>query len=113
MLATIFVTLPFVAREVLPVMEAGGSAEVEFRLDGAVTRELHLGDRSFTPAVWALQATGDPPPARPPMRATSASRLKCTVGMKFDSANAANPTTRARFEKTMALPTRRCVARSA
>lgn len=40
----------------------------QLRLDGAVSRELHLGDRSFTPAVYAVQATGEPPPARPPPR---------------------------------------------
>jgi hypothetical protein len=38
------------------------------RLDGAVTRELHLGDRSLTPAVWALQAAGEPPPPPPPRK---------------------------------------------
>ncbi len=43
----------------------------QLRLDGAVARELHMGDRSFTPAVYALQATGEPPPARPPPRKRS------------------------------------------
>ena len=43
----------------------------QLRLDGAMARELHMGDRSFTPAVYALQATGEPPPARPTPRKRS------------------------------------------
>jgi len=43
----------------------------QLRLDGAVTRELHEGERSFTPAVYAVQVTGEPPPARPPPRKRS------------------------------------------
>lgn len=42
------------------------------RLDGAVTRELHLDGRSFTPAGFAVKAAGvPPPPARPPQRKRS------------------------------------------
>jgi hypothetical protein len=41
----------------------------QLRLDGAVTRDLHMGDRAFTPAVYAVRAAGEPPPpARPPPR---------------------------------------------
>jgi hypothetical protein len=43
----------------------------QVRLDGAVTRELHIGDRSFTPATYAVQAAGEPPPAHPPPRKRS------------------------------------------
>jgi hypothetical protein len=43
----------------------------QLRLDGAVTRELHMGGRSFTPAIYAIDVTGEPPPARPPPRRRS------------------------------------------
>lgn len=40
----------------------------QLRLDGAVTRELHMGDRPFTPAMYAVQAAGEPPPPPPRKR---------------------------------------------
>jgi len=45
-------------------------ARYRLRLDGAVGRELHAGERPFLPASWELRAAGQPPPtARPPHRA--------------------------------------------
>lgn len=37
-------------------------------LDGAATRELHVGERPFTPAAYAVKAAGEPAPARPARR---------------------------------------------
>lgn len=42
------------------------------RLDGAVGRELHLGDKGYPPTRYALRAAGDPPP--PPTRASPKKR---------------------------------------
>jgi len=35
------------------------------RLDGAVTSDLHLGDRSFPPTLYSLKIAGEPPPPPP------------------------------------------------
>lgn len=40
----------------------------QLRLDGAVTRELHLADRTFTPAIYLVKATGEPPPRPAPRK---------------------------------------------
>ena len=45
-------------------------ARYRLRLDGAVGRELHAGERAYLPVSWGLRATGQPtPPARPVHRA--------------------------------------------
>jgi hypothetical protein len=43
-------------------------ARYQLRLDGAVTRELHLGDGTFTPVAYALTVTGEPPAGAKPAR---------------------------------------------
>jgi hypothetical protein len=35
------------------------------RVDGAVGRELHAGDRAYAPALYALRVAGEPPPPLP------------------------------------------------
>jgi hypothetical protein len=36
----------------------------QLRLDGAVGRELHLGDKGYPPSRYALRAAGEPPPSQ-------------------------------------------------
>ena len=52
-----------------PAAPLAPGARYQLRLDGAVTRELHSGDRTFTPVAFALAVAGEPPsPARPAKR---------------------------------------------
>src|SRR5512140_2835403 len=38
------------------------------RLDGAVGRELHAGDRAYLPGLYPLRVAGEPPPPPPPRK---------------------------------------------
>jgi len=46
------------------------------RVDGAVGRELHAGDRSYAPALYALKVAGEPPPPPPPRAKKKAKRSR-------------------------------------
>jgi hypothetical protein len=58
---------------VLTLSPAGGltpGSRYLLRLDGVAERNLHLGDRAYTPATYPVRAAGEapPPPARPSKR---------------------------------------------
>ncbi|HET6412694.1 MAG TPA: hypothetical protein VFG53_11590 [Anaeromyxobacter sp.] len=48
-----------------PASPLSPGSRYRLRLDGAVTSDLHLGDRSYTPAIYPLKVAGEPPPPRP------------------------------------------------
>ena len=77
-LATIFVTFPFVARELIPLMQEQGAADEEAALTLGASRLAHLPDGdpaqhqagrcstascSATPAPWASSARSRSSPA--------------------------------------------------
>jgi hypothetical protein len=50
-----------------PSVPLAPGGRYQLRLDGAVTRDFHLGDQGHAPVAWALKVVGEPPP--PPPRA--------------------------------------------
>jgi len=48
-----------------PTVPLTPGSSYELRVDGAVTREIHLGGRAYTPAIYALRAAGDALPPKP------------------------------------------------
>ena len=48
-----------------PASPLSPGSRYRLRLDGAVTSDLHLGEGSYTPAVYSLKVAGEPPPPRP------------------------------------------------
>jgi hypothetical protein len=49
----------------IPTAPLVPGSRYQLRLDGALGRELHLGDHAYPPSRFALRAAGDPPPPAP------------------------------------------------